>query len=367
MTSKKKNANSRVAFLFGAGASVDAGLPTAAGLSVKLDDWLDRERRDLLPALRFVTGALQFGRSCRGERISDVTNIEDILSVCAFLASRDSSFVYPFVGAWHEQLGSIQRGFATTGRAGNPFEELGAVCRQQLRIWLEIDTPERVKYLWSLQAFINAGFGVDIFTLNYDLAVELALNGIRGEVNGNWTVGFDATGWKPELLTRDFSARLFKLHGSLDWVRDEKLGLCSLQWPAATESEEIPETTEPLLIFGTDAKLQAVDPFLTLLFWFQQRLFESSALIVIGYSFNDRHVNDVIWEAMQRDAKKRCIVVNSDAIASLLSADPKLARLASVERRFREIKTTAKVALEQDLALRALTDAAGEQASEEPF
>jgi hypothetical protein len=365
MTTKR----GRMAMLLGAGASVDAGMPSAAGLTKRLDDWLTTERRELLPALRFVNGAVQFGKSCRGEAVSASTNIEEILAACSFLGSRSGSSVYPFVGAWHEQLATLERAFMTAGGVGSPFDELAVVCKQQLRAWLaiEVDEASRVKYLWSLHGFVGAGFDLDVFTLNYDSTVELALQTSRGEVNTAWTTGFDESGWNPNLLERDFALRIFKLHGSLDWIRDEKLGLCSLRWPAATNSEEIPESAESLLIFGTDTKLQAVDPFLTLLYGFQRSLFMSAALIIVGYSFGDKHVNDIIWEAMQRDAQKRCIVVNPAGIEQLFAGDTKLSRLVDVENRFREIKTTAKDALERDLALAELKSVLQEQASEEPF
>ncbi|MFL6246369.1 MAG: SIR2 family protein [Thermoanaerobaculia bacterium] len=277
--------------------------------------------------------------------------------------------MYPFVGAWHEQLAALERAFPSNDSARNPFEELAVVCKQQLRTWLSIELEDaaRVKYLWGLKDFSNAGYALDVFSLNYDPAVEVSLHTNRGPVNVEWTAGFDESGWNPTLLNKELPVRLFKLHGLLDWVRDEKIGLCSLQWPPAMDSEEIPESADSLLIFGTDAKLQAVEPFLTLLYWFQQCLFDTVALIVIGYSFGDRHVNDVIWEALQRDAKKRCIVVNGSGIPPMLSAEPKLARLAEVENRFRAVEATAKDAFESNSALAALKQVLNEQASEEPF
>ncbi len=359
----------RIAFLLGAGASVDAGYPTAVGLTNKLDDWVSENRIELLHALRFVTGALQFGRSCRGESLSADTNIEDILSACSFLTTRSRSFAYPFVGAWHERLAALERVFSESSTGANPFDALSTVAKQRLRDWLWIESSDvaRVKYLWSFQDFLNDGFALDIFTLNYDATVEVALETSRGQINGDWTTGFGDRGWDPLLLEIDRPVRLFKLHGSLDWVRDERLGLCSLRWPPAIDSEEIPESVDSLLIFGTDAKLQAVDPFLTLLYRFRQSVFESAAVVIIGYSFGDQHVNDILWEAMQREATKRCIVVNSSPILDRLSVDPRLGRLADVENRFRQVQATAREAFEKNLALAELKRVLAEQASEEPF
>lgn len=309
-----------VVFLLGAGATKDAGLPTATELTGCVEKAIEREYTSLLPVLRFIQGAIQFGKACRAQSLTSSVNIEEVLMACSFLARRSERLEYPFVGAWHERINALQPLplEIQTDQVTDSFQFLSDFCKSRLHEWLEIKNPSALMYLWGFRKFTNAGYKLRIFTLNYDECIERALE----EAGVAWTNGFGENGWNPGLLDSDsYRAYLYKLHGSLDWVKDEKLGICSVKWPPARESEELPEDFEPLLIFGTDAKLQAVDPFLTLLFRFQQLLIAGSVLVVIGYSFGDAHVNDVILEALGRDPQMRCIVVNLSSLEELLPMD----------------------------------------------
>ena len=301
-----------IAFLLGAGAVVDAGLPTSTQLTDYVETALMNEYPLLVPTLRFIGGAVQFGKGCRGESITTKINIEDLLTACSFLASRNQSYVYPFVSAWHEQVSNLQKlpdGISMGGES-NTFKFLADYSKGKLQDWLVVDDLAKLGYIGKLADFIESGYKLRIFTLNYDECIEQALSEKLGHVNDRWTTGFNDKGWNPEILnSEDYDAYVYKLHGSLDWVDDERLGTCSIKWPPAQDSEEISDF-EPLLIFGTDAKLQAVDPFLTLLFCFRQILIASEVLVVVGYSFEDIHVNAMIREALQHDPQMRCIVAN---------------------------------------------------------
>lgn len=103
MTEKRE-----VVFLLGAGATHDAGLPTATGLADCVEEGVAEEYPTLLPVLRFIYGAIQFGRGCQNESLTRKINIEELLVACSFLASREKSDVYPLVGAWHEQISRLQ-------------------------------------------------------------------------------------------------------------------------------------------------------------------------------------------------------------------------------------------------------------------
>jgi hypothetical protein len=324
-------------FLLGAGSVQDAGLPTAVGLTKCVEESINNNFPNLLPVLRFVYGALQFGKACQGEGSTNKINIEELLTACSFLATRNKSEIYPFVGAWHELINTHQvlpKG-VISNETSDSFHFLANYCKLGLRDWLSIKDSTLLKYLWSFRDFINAGYQLRIFTLNYDECIECALTESLSQVNERWTTGFDEKGWNPSLLDDNkYDAYLYKLHGSLDWVKDQRLGICSVKWPAAEESEEIPEEFDPLLVFGINVKLQAIDPFLTLLFRFQQLLNSSEVLVIIGYSFGDDHINSMILDSLQRDPRKRCIIVNPGGIETLLPQDSDFRRLVAVEQRF---------------------------------
>ena len=359
-----------IVFLLGAGSTVDAGLPTAIRLAQLAEHSISKEHIELLPVFRFICGAIQFGQACRGESISNNINIEELLAACSFLASREISFVYPFVAAWHERISELEK-IKINGVLENvdTFDYLARYCKQKLREWLNIDNRSKLKYLRSFKDFINKKYRLRIFTLNYDECLECVFSDELGEVNSNWTSGFDEKGWNPELLNSDkYTAYIYKLHGSLDWADDEKIGICSVKWPPAEDSEEISEEFDPLLIFGgRDDKLQAVDPFLTLLFHFQQTLNVSDILVTVGYGFGDTHVNAMILEALQRDPQKRCIIVNTNGIDNIFPEDSDFMRLLAVEERFIELKLETKRAFDTDKLLEVVEETLNLRDSEPPF
>lgn len=355
-------------FLLGAGSTVDAGLPTAVQLTTLLEEALTEEHPELLSVLQYVRGAVQFGRGCRGEVPGRSVNIEELLTACSFLADREESFVYPFVSGWHEKVEKLQKlpARARTDGMNSSFEFLADYCREGLQDWLTIKDTSRLKYLRSFSDFVKDEFKLRIFTLNYDECLERALSDALGKINGRWTTGFDEKGWNPDLLeSNDYEAYIYKLHGSLDWVEDERLGVCSVKWPPAQDSEEIADDYEQLLVFGTDAKLQAVDPFLTLLYRFQRALRKARVLIVIGYSFGDDYINSMIFEALQRDTQMRCIVANLSSLEEILPED--FQRFVAVEQRFTGLEITGQEAFDSDRLLNSLKEVIETYEKEFPF
>ena len=244
------------------------------------------------------------------------------------------------------------------------FRFLDEYCRGKLKEWLAVESA-KVHYISSFLIPLTATHSIRLFTLNYDESVETALSHQRHAVNEKWTAGFDEHGWSPDLLdSTRFEIYLYKLHGSLDWVDDEKLGKCSVRWPPAVESEEIPQGADSLLILGADAKLQAVDPFLTLLYRFKTVIGSCQLLIIVGYSFGDRHINAMIIEALQRDPTMHCIVVNK-CMTSGEALPSEFKRMVDIEKRFHFIGRQAKVAFESGEIVQVINSTV--QTVEEPF
>lgn len=365
-----KSTSTEIAFLLGAGAVKDAGLPTAVELTSKVEAVVESEYRSLLPAFRFLVGAIQFGRGCRGERPTAPVNIEEFISACVLVTTRDVQTVYPFVSAWHERIGTLCQlpQDIRTERACGSFEFLAKLCRERLSTWLSVDDSAKVKYLRSFSDFTRSKFKLRVFTLNYDDCIERALSDAVGKINEQWTTGFDENGWNPNLLVSDaYDVYLYKLHGSLDWVADAKLGVCSIRWPAAEDTEGVSADEEALLIFGTNSKMRPVDPFLSLLFHFQQALNRSTLLVIVGYSFGDEHVNEMIFDSLQRDVKMRCIVASPRTLQDLIPSNSNLARFVDLEKRFVPLRMGAREAFDSNALLRTTTRVLEELTEEEPF
>ncbi len=373
----RPDAKRNILLLLGAGASKDAGLPLAVEITDRIVEDIEGTYPLLLPLLRFVHGGICFGRGCSNKRPDEKVNIEEFLIACQDLATRSSSSLYPFVASWHERLTEVGRLPDEIGdpNVTNAFEFVARHCKKRLREWLTLNDITMAKYFRNLKDFITSGFRQHVFSLNYDECVELALEHELGEINGKWTTGFANKGWKPDLLEnkrKRFDALLYKLHGSLDWVEDEELGVCSLKWPMAERAEEIPDTYDSLLIFATAMKVIPRDPYLTLLVRFRTELFRCECVVILGYSFGDEHVNTMLLDALRKRPTLQCVIANRKAdVAEYL---PRTFREEIAKDRFHNVfeekdgvKLGVMLALEKDVLLQKVKEVCQRPVEAMPF
>ena len=139
----------------------------------------------------------------------------------------------------------------------------------------------------------------DIFSLNYDTVLEASLDelrlpyvdGFRG-ANRAW---FDAETFDEKGTT---AYRIFKLHGSVNWTRDTDGHVRRVHI-----ANEYPKK-EPIVIYPSEQKYLQTQygVYETLLARFRDRLRTARAnncLVILGYSFNDEHINEAIRDSVQ--------------------------------------------------------------------
>jgi len=152
--------------------------------------------------------------------------------------------------------------------------------------------------------FINREYEKEIFTLNYDLLLERALE----EVSLPYFTGFIGN-VKPFFISDsvdDFTGlyikkswtKLWKLHGSLNFKKstEEKIFIEN-----NTNNEY-----ENLLIYPSMDKYisSRKAPFISYLDRFRKYLLENEkVLIILGYSFGDDHVNDIIINGLNNNTR----------------------------------------------------------------
>lgn len=168
---------------------------------------------------------------------------------------------------------------------------------------------------------------IRVFTTNNDLFNETALdslnihyiNGFGGGLrkffnpalfNYTWSKRMDTSIDKYEPIEN--LVYLYKIHGSINWRESTPL-------PGNYfEIEEFPSSDltsdKACLIYPTpikqDKSLGA--PYVDLFREFQNKLFEPhSVLFVIGYGFNDRHVNDIIYRALATNSTINIVIFSS--------------------------------------------------------
>ena len=169
-----------------------------------------------------------------------------------------------------------------------------------------------------------------VFTTNYDLLSERALDALGipfcNGFSGGLTRRFNPSTFKLTLARElDVSANrwtavdnfiyLCKLHGSISWVRDANQGL----WPFKEVHPDTNPSSNHVMIYPTPAKTgQSLgSPYSDLFREFQGRIVrEQSVLLVMGYSFSDEHINNIIYQALTIPSFRLVIFANPHQVNS---------------------------------------------------
>ncbi|MBS3908441.1 MAG: SIR2 family protein [Actinobacteria bacterium] len=287
--------------LIGAGCSCDAGIPASKQMIGNLEGLIDNnhEWQEFFKIYNYVKSAVLYADGIAG-KFSNNFDIERLVNVLGELEKKENSIIYPFIGSWNPRLLEI---------AGHDLEIVNRFKRkilEQLKRWISLGnygTADYYKRFFDLQADYN--YSLRVFSLNYDLCFEKT-----APQEGSLERGFDSSrvwDWRRFEPRDEYQPGiyLYKLHGSIDWERDFEQGDV-LRWV-----ENIPET--PDLIFGTDYKMQYIDPFLFFAYELRKYSLESKVILTLGYSFRDEHINGILKQALRNNITRKVIIVSPDA------------------------------------------------------
>jgi NAD-dependent SIR2 family protein deacetylase len=191
-------------------------------------------------------------------------------------------------------------------------ENIADVCKLSL-------TPQspHKDFINKITARKNNDPRVQLFTTNYDTLFEQAA-GESGFIiidgfsfteprtfSGNWfdldIVNREKTRLKQEESFISKVFHLYKLHGSLNWSRHEGIII------------QDNKPSEPLIIYPADEKYESSfeQPYFEMMSRFQQALRrENTLLIVIGFSFQDKHIKNAIIEAVEQNQGFQVLILN---------------------------------------------------------
>ena len=281
-------------FLFGAGASVDAGIPMSNAMVQKIEELIIEhdEWKPYKDLYYYLKSSINYSDGILG-KFDEQFNVERLLVVITEIEKRESNIMYPFIGTWNIRLLDL---------AGNNFDNIKRfhkLIRKQLNKWVGLRNYDAASYWQSFVALsTDIGQLIKIFTLNYDLCFEKIVgkekvieSGFTQETHEWHSSNFDNTSGK--------HYNLYKLHGSVNWyIVNDKLH----------QSEKIED--EPELIFGIQHKMTSVDPY----FYYSSILRiachdEAKIIVIIGYSYADEYVNIIISQALNMRSELRVINV----------------------------------------------------------
>lgn len=163
-----------------------------------------------------------------------------------------------------------------------------------------------------------------VFTTNNDLFNERALDSQNIHYINGFSGGLNRF-FNPALFNYTMSKRmdtsidkfepienmiyLYKIHGSINWVED--IGIQSNTFFKIRELSKPDNQEKTVLIYPTPLKQNKSlgSPYMDLFREFQHKLLEpNSVLFVIGYSFSDEHVNDIIYRALATNSTMNLVV-----------------------------------------------------------
>jgi NAD-dependent SIR2 family protein deacetylase len=200
-------------------------------------------------------------------------------------------------------------------------EALQNKIKRDCTLNLDEDQSPHKDFLNKITARKNNDARVQLFTTNYDTLFEQAANKagfviIDGfsfthprEFSGKWfdldIVNREKTRLKQEESFVSKVFHLYKLHGSLNWTKE-----------IVNKKEKIVQkdnTDNPLIIYPASEKYESSyeQPYFEMMSRFQQALRkEETLLIVIGFGFQDKHIKNVIVEAVEQNPSFQLLIVN---------------------------------------------------------
>lgn len=353
-----------VVVLLGAGASKDAGLMLTNELTEDLRTSIDvAHERDLQRAIGLILGAIALRTGIEGGAIDGRVNIETVLKIAQVLQQRD---LYPlswFAAGWLPALEAL-----APGGDGVVFRTLVNRAMSRMKEVLATPTdPSRVKYLAEVRRLTEPVSGgrrfPAVFTLNYDLCLEMALRYVKCP----FTTGFKDGAWSTDEFLSPDRLTVYKLHGSFGWVRHPETQVLFDRDAALTrhDLDIVGPDTPDELVFATDQKFSSRQPFLWMANQFGNLVSEASYVVTIGYSFGDEYINQIVYQAMAADPKKRLLVVDPSLTSQALET---ATGFTFYPERTRFLSDTARRALQdRDTLLKAITEFEGTAKTDAPF
>lgn len=213
----------------------------------------------------------------------NIENVEDILS---FLRS----------------LLLVSKGGEVRGLSETDLKGLEQIISAEIVKKLDVSLPDQETPYHRLCKWIRSidrKISVELFTTNYDLLMEQALEDLEvayfdGFVGARRSF-FDLRALEDNLIPIHWS-RLWKIHGSINWYQEEVEGQKKVY-----RSSEIKEGASHL-IYPSHLKYEESRkmPYLALIDQLNRFIRKKSSLLILsGYSFNDGHLNDTIVNALK--------------------------------------------------------------------
>lgn len=291
LSTKLATRSRHVCVLLGAGVGKACGLPDVATLQDDILADLPDEQKPLLAA-QLATG-----------------NIEQALSRLRRIAGLLSG---------DETVGGL------TAQAARDLDT--TICAQIVSR-LDVGRADLAPalHLASWAGRVEYHLPLEIFTVNYDLLVEVALeklgvayfDGFVGALHARFRTDLveatrdDSDEWLPSFLVR-----LWKLHGSVNWVWEDSGRADVIRLGSPVDADAV------AAIYPSDTKYDESRrvPFVVLQDRFRRALHTAESLVLVtGYSWRDEHLNELLIEAARRRPRSEIVAFARSTIPAAVA------------------------------------------------
>lgn len=280
-----------IAFFFGAGTSCSVQIPDPKNASKTVA---------LIPAVKALTGICRQEATKLGEKYEKAwnliesrckelgldANVEDVLSrlrmMLSAIGNNDT-----LSGLKKDEIGRLEESVRKT---------IAQLVTPDLTAILD-DYPHRKFARWLLKT--SRQNPVEIFTVNYDVLVEHALEAERIPVFDGFVGSYNPFFHADSIRRKESApgtnwARLWKMHGSVTWRRIERGGRVRI---VRGEPDSAGEMIYPSFEKYDESRQLPYSAFTDRLTRFLEQ--DDAFLITAGFSFGDEHINNLIFGALE--------------------------------------------------------------------
>lgn len=278
-----------IAFFFGAGTSCSVVVPSGAG----------GKTQSLIPAVLGLTAACKKDGGDLGAPYAKAWDL--IEAHCA--SAKQEAHVENVLSRLRMMLSAIGKDDTLCGLKQDELARLEECVRKTIARLVTPDLkglpaefPHRKFARWLAKTSRRAC--VEIFTLNYDVLIEHALESERVPVFDGF-VGSYRPFFHPDSLRRAETApganwtRVWKMHGSVTWRRIEQEGRVRV---VRGEPDPAGEMILPSFQKYDESRQQPYAAFTDRMARFLEQ--DDALLIVAGFSFGDDHINNLMFSAL---------------------------------------------------------------------
>lgn len=210
----------------------------------------------------------------------------------------------------------------------NLKKQIECKIRNACNLTLSTQAPH-INFLRKITARKASDARVQLFTTNYDTLFEQASNSagfvlidgfsfthprtFSGRYFDYDIVNREKTRIKSEDSYITNVIHLYKLHGSLDWEKNKDDRIIIKD-----------KSSEPHIIYPSADKYESSyeQPYFEMMSRFQQVLRKDNVLmIIIGFGFKDKHIQNVIMEAVEQNPSFQLVIVNYNKDGSINPSD----------------------------------------------